>query len=73
MLPESTTRRTLIRGTSDRWLEYWVADGEVASRLDERWQRGWLLGWRDICRSTDRRTVIASLIPRVAVRRHDSH
>jgi hypothetical protein len=46
---------------------YWVADGEVASRLDERWQRGWLLGWRDICRSTDRRTVIASLIPRLAV------
>jgi N-6 DNA Methylase len=46
---------------------YWVADGEVASRLDERWENGWLLGWRDICRSTDQRTVIASLIPRVAV------
>jgi hypothetical protein len=46
---------------------YWVADGEVASRLDRYWRRGWLLGWRDICRSTDQRTVIASLIPRVAV------
>lgn len=27
----------------------------------------WLIGWRDICRSTDERTVIASVVPRVAV------
>ncbi|MGH1506990.1 Eco57I restriction-modification methylase domain-containing protein [Ralstonia solanacearum] len=27
----------------------------------------WLMGWRDICRSTDRRTLIASVIPRAAV------
>ena len=27
----------------------------------------WLMGWRDICRSTDERTVIASVIPRVGV------
>jgi hypothetical protein len=47
--------------------QYWVDEREVASRLDERWSRRWLLGWRDICRSTDQRTVIASLIPRVAV------
>lgn len=46
---------------------YWVGDTAVESRLDDRWQRGWLLGWRDICRSGDQRTVIASLIPRVAV------
>jgi hypothetical protein len=46
---------------------YWVADSEVGERLADRWSRGWLLGWRDICRSTDQRTVIASLIPRVAV------
>lgn len=44
--------------------KYWVAESEIASRLDDRWQRGWLLGWRDICRSTDQRTTIASLIPR---------
>jgi hypothetical protein len=25
----------------------------------------WLMGWRDICRSTDERTVIASVMPRV--------
>lgn len=46
---------------------YWVPSDEVAARLDEKWSRGWLLGWRDICRSTDQRTVIASLIPRAAV------
>jgi len=27
----------------------------------------YLLGWRDICRSTDERTVIAGIIPLVAV------
>ncbi len=27
----------------------------------------WLMGWRDICRATDERTVIASVIPRAAV------
>ncbi|WP_354674304.1 Eco57I restriction-modification methylase domain-containing protein [Cupriavidus alkaliphilus] len=27
----------------------------------------WLMGWRDICRSTDERTVIASVIPRAGV------
>ena len=47
--------------------KYWVADEEIASRLDERWQRGWLLGWRDITGTEKQRTVIASLIPRVAV------
>jgi Type I restriction-modification system methyltransferase subunit len=27
----------------------------------------WLMGWRDICRSTDERTVIASVVPRAGV------
>ncbi len=36
----------------------------VASRLaGKHWDRGWLLGWRDICRSTDERTVIAVSLP----------
>lgn len=46
---------------------YWVSESAISERLSERWQRGWFLGWRDICRSTDQRTVIASLIPRAAV------
>jgi hypothetical protein len=39
---------------------------ELDGWLDRRSPR-WLMGWRDICRSTDERTVIASVIPRIAV------
>lgn len=39
------------------WLDAW---------MDCRSPR-WLMGWRDICRSTDERTVIASVVPRVGV------
>jgi hypothetical protein len=46
---------------------YWVPEAEVTTRLRDRWDRGWLLGWRDICRNTDQRTVIASLLPRAGV------
>jgi hypothetical protein len=35
--------------------------------LIERRSPQWLMGWRDICRSTDERTVIASVVPRVGV------
>ncbi|MGE3726431.1 MAG: N-6 DNA methylase [Candidatus Sericytochromatia bacterium] len=46
---------------------YWVPAAEVQSRLAGKWGREWLLGWRDICRSTDERTVIASILPAVGV------
>ena len=47
---------------------YWVPQREVEDRLaDKAWERQWLMGWRDICRSTDERTVIAGVIPRVGV------
>ncbi|HWW88924.1 MAG TPA: hypothetical protein VNZ26_35270, partial [Vicinamibacterales bacterium] len=47
---------------------YWVAEDEVCKRLaDHGWTRSWLLGWRDVCRATDERTVIASVIPKVGV------
>lgn len=43
---------------------YWVDAAEVKQRLsDKGWSRSWLMGWRDICRSTDERTVIASVVP----------
>lgn len=39
----------------------------VKSRLAEKkWDRGWLLGWRDIARSSDQRTMITSAFPRVS-------
>ncbi len=46
---------------------YWVPAMAVEERLAECWGSGWLMAWRDICRSTDQRTVIAALVPRVAV------
>jgi N-6 DNA Methylase len=40
----------------------------VTSRLEEvNWNRDWLCGWRDVCRATDARTAIPSIIPRAAV------
>lgn len=55
---------------------YWVRTDEVEESLTKRdrdgnivwqWNRGWLMGWRDICRATDERTVIAAVLPRVGV------
>ncbi|MEU6891132.1 DNA methyltransferase [Streptomyces sp. NPDC046557] len=40
----------------------------VLKRLAEKeWQQGFLLGWRDICRSTDERSMITALLPAVGV------
>ena len=47
---------------------YWVGAEEVDSRLAKmQWSNGWLIGWRDICRATDYRTLISSVIPRAAI------
>jgi len=47
---------------------YWVPAEEVEVRLRAKgWDRGWLLGWRDITNVTNERTVIAAVIPRVGV------
>ena len=44
-----------------------LSSEESAQRLAERWLKEscpkWLMGWRDICRATDERTVIASVLP----------
>ncbi len=39
----------------------------VARDLIKRFSPKWFIGWRDICRSTDIRTLIVSVLPRVAV------
>lgn len=55
----------------DPWAEplarYWVAESEVASSIGKRWNRDWLLGWRDIARASDARTFVPSVLPRSAV------
>jgi len=45
---------------------YWVPAEEVKSRLSD-WKYNWLLGFRNVCRTTDERTAIFSLIPKVGV------
>lgn len=40
---------------------YWVPSAEVDSRLKAKgWDKGWLMGWRGVTRSTDVRTAIFS-------------
>lgn len=46
---------------------YWVEKKEIENKLTGKWDKGWLLGFRDICRSTDERTAIFSLLPIVGV------
>ncbi|HEY8377793.1 MAG TPA: hypothetical protein VIK91_14960, partial [Nannocystis sp.] len=46
---------------------YWLRMRDFEHRIDPRWPRGWLLAWRDICRSSDVRTVIATIVPRTAL------
>jgi hypothetical protein len=47
---------------------YWVERTEVDDRLAKRgWDKGLLLGWRDIARSSDERTMICSILPHVAI------
>ena len=40
---------------------------ELTSALIDRKQPRWLMGWRGICRSTDERTVVGGLLPRMGI------
>jgi hypothetical protein len=43
---------------------YWVDRGDVVARLNAQgWNRQWLMGWRDITKPQNERTVIASIAP----------
>jgi hypothetical protein len=44
---------------------YWVRTEEVDAQLPH-WGQNWLVGFRDIARNTDERTVIAGFFPRTA-------
>lgn len=45
---------------------YWVHEDEVEKKLEGKWDKSWLLGWRDITNNTNERTAIAAQLPRVA-------
>jgi hypothetical protein len=43
---------------------YWMPEQEVEERLRAKsWNRGWLMGWRNITNATNERTVVAGLWP----------
>ncbi len=47
---------------------YWVPQNDIKVLLaDKGWSHSWLLGWRDIARATDERTMIAVTIPHTAI------
>ncbi len=46
---------------------YWVDRTEVSARLSGRWNRDWLVGWRDITNSGNERTFIPAVLPKSAV------
>jgi hypothetical protein len=46
---------------------YWVDRGEVVSKLVGKWDRSWLLGWRDITKAEQMRTFIPAVLPTSAV------
>ena len=46
---------------------YWVEANELETRVSEKTNKGWLIGWKDVTAATNERTAIFSIIPRVAV------
>ncbi|RUT03653.1 hypothetical protein DSM106972_052920 [Dulcicalothrix desertica PCC 7102] len=46
---------------------YWVKRTEVENRLSDKWNKSWLLSFRDVTNSTSERTAIFSVLPKVAV------
>jgi hypothetical protein len=46
---------------------YWVDKQEVDNKLAGKWDKQWLLAFRDITNATNERTSIASLLPKIAV------
>jgi hypothetical protein len=66
--PDGSSREVTLTEKQDSDFQitprYWVERSEVEARLKAQgWDRQWLMGWRDICRSTDERTVIATVTP----------
>ena len=52
--------------TEEAGPRYWVDQRAVDKRLGDRWDRNWLLGWRDIARGDDLRTMAPCVLPRAA-------
>lgn len=46
---------------------YWVSRADLNAKLQNRWDRGWLLGWRDTTNKGNERTFVPSVLPVSAV------
>lgn len=47
---------------------YWIPKVNVEENLKTpEWDQNWFLAWRDICRSSDQRTLISSILPYAGV------
>ncbi len=46
---------------------FWYPEADARQRFGSNWKHLWVLAWRDIARSTDERTFIASVLPSLAV------
>jgi len=43
---------------------HWVNLSDVEARLEtQHWNRQWVMGWRDVCRNTDERTMVTGIAP----------
>lgn len=69
--PDGTVREVTLAEKQDPSFSvlprYWVHQAEFDRVLGGRWDEQWLLGWRDIARATDERTMIAPVFPRAGV------
>jgi hypothetical protein len=46
---------------------HWYPAEDARERFGEVWKHSWVFAWRDIARSTDERTFIATIVPSLAV------
>ncbi|VBA52997.1 hypothetical protein LAUMK191_02634 [Mycobacterium attenuatum] len=53
--------------TNEPLARYWVDRSEVTAKLKNRWEHGWLLGWRNITKAEQMRTFIPSVLPITAI------
>lgn len=46
---------------------YWVDRSQLTAKLVDRWKHNWLLGWRDVTKAEQMRTLIPTVLPATAV------
>jgi len=46
---------------------HWYPGDDVRHRFGKKWKHSWVFAWRDIARSTDERSFIATVVPSLAV------